>query len=54
VMVHAREVRPLRFRSGITAAQLLDVVRRRGDRQLNGMCASMIAVLSVAKPNDCV
>ena len=34
VMVHAREVRPLRFRSGITAAQLLDVVRRRGDNPI--------------------
>lgn len=28
-MVHAREVRPLRFREGVTAVQLLDVVRRR-------------------------
>lgn len=28
-MVHTREVRPLKFRSGIASAQLLDVVMRR-------------------------
>ncbi len=36
-MVHAREVRPLRLRPGITGMQLLDVVKRRagfGDGQV--------------------
>ena len=29
VMVHAREVRPMRFRSGVTSAELLHVVKHR-------------------------
>ncbi len=54
VMVHAREVRPLKFRSGVTGMQLLDVVMRRagfGDGNVESASGAPILHTGEAVPD---